>query len=97
MPAIDAATVRKVAHLARLRFSDEEEARLVRDLGRILDHVATLERVPRGDGAAPKMEPTALRADLPRLFGDTEALRALAPAREADQIRVPAVLESDEG
>jgi Asp-tRNA(Asn)/Glu-tRNA(Gln) amidotransferase C subunit len=43
----------RIAHLARLRFDDEELARITAELNHILDHVESLRGLePDGDGAA---------------------------------------------
>jgi aspartyl-tRNA(Asn)/glutamyl-tRNA(Gln) amidotransferase subunit C len=43
--SVDRATVRRIAHLARIAISDEEEARLEHELNGILDFVAQLDEL----------------------------------------------------
>jgi aspartyl-tRNA(Asn)/glutamyl-tRNA(Gln) amidotransferase subunit C len=43
--SVDRATVRRIAHLARIAISDEEEARLEHELNDILDFVAQLDEL----------------------------------------------------
>jgi aspartyl-tRNA(Asn)/glutamyl-tRNA(Gln) amidotransferase subunit C len=72
--------VRKIASLARLRFSPEEEATFAGQLGKIVDYIDQLQRFEPGAGAA------AAQA-VPAAPGDPAYARAAAaPAasREAD-------------
>ncbi|MBC8020627.1 MAG: Asp-tRNA(Asn)/Glu-tRNA(Gln) amidotransferase subunit GatC [Methyloceanibacter sp.] len=46
--SVDRATVRRIARLARLAITDEEEARLEQELSFILDWVAQLDEVDTG-------------------------------------------------
>ncbi len=43
--SVDRATVRRIAHLARLAITKEEEARLEKELSAILDWVAQLKEI----------------------------------------------------
>jgi aspartyl-tRNA(Asn)/glutamyl-tRNA(Gln) amidotransferase subunit C len=88
--------VRKVARLARLSFSPEEEARLVEELNRILDYVEKLNELDT-EGIAPTSHvlpiSNVFREDevtpsLPR-----EALLANAPSTSRGYFRVPKVIE----
>jgi aspartyl-tRNA(Asn)/glutamyl-tRNA(Gln) amidotransferase subunit C len=95
---IDADQVRHVAHLARLKLTDEEVERFAGQLSAILDYVEQLNEVDTTD-----VPPTAhalpihnvLRDDVaqPSLTPD-EAL-ANAPQREGDYFALPKVLEQD--
>lgn len=88
--------VRRVAALARLRFSDEEEARMAEEMSRILEYVDTLDEVDTA-GVPPMSHPLDLenvtRPDDVKQRIDSE--QALAPAPDAadDYIRVPKVVE----
>lgn len=92
--AISLDEVRRIARLAHLAFSPEEQERFTRQLSAILDHVRSLDRL---DTSA--VEPTAhagsgmaLRDDaiLPPL--DNEAALANAPEAERGLFKVPRVL-----
>ncbi|MCH7813024.1 MAG: Asp-tRNA(Asn)/Glu-tRNA(Gln) amidotransferase subunit GatC [Planctomycetes bacterium] len=93
---IDERTVRHVAHLSRLQFSDQEVRRLAVELSAILEYVEQLNRVDTAD-----VEPTAhplhlrnvFRDDTPQpSIGPTAAL-ANAPQSEQTFFRVPKVLD----
>ena len=71
-----------VARLAELAVRDEDLARLVEQLNRIVDYVAQLDRVPAEDGAdlfLPGPEQVELREDLPGSVPLARPPAALAP------------------
>jgi aspartyl-tRNA(Asn)/glutamyl-tRNA(Gln) amidotransferase subunit C len=90
--------VRRIARLARLRLSPQEEADLAGQLSAILDHVAQLAELDvtgvepmthaLAAGDAAETRPDVLR---PGLTPD-EAL-ANAPAREGTCFKVPRIIE----
>jgi aspartyl-tRNA(Asn)/glutamyl-tRNA(Gln) amidotransferase subunit C len=88
--------VRRIAMLARLRFSDEEEDQLTKELGQILQHMAVLERLDTS-GVRPTAHAldavNALREDQVTNEPDTEVLLANAPARDASFFVVPKIIE----
>ncbi|MCP4247889.1 MAG: Asp-tRNA(Asn)/Glu-tRNA(Gln) amidotransferase subunit GatC [bacterium] len=96
--SIDERTVRHVAHLSRLQFSDEEIRRLTGELSAILDYIEQLNRVDTAD-----VEPTAhpvqirnvFRDDSPRPSIDPAAALSNAPQSEQTFFRVPKVLDQD--
>jgi aspartyl-tRNA(Asn)/glutamyl-tRNA(Gln) amidotransferase subunit C len=96
--ALTPAEVRRIAALARLRLTPEEEARFAVQLGAILEHVESL-RALDVEGVAPMTHALAaegeapLREDavVPGLSPD-EAL-ANAPAREGMLFKVPRIIE----
>lgn len=87
-----------IAHLARLALSQEELARYREQLSSILDHVAKLQVLDTED-----IEPMAsiliaqsrLRDDTPGACLTEQELLSNAPASEADQFRVPPVLDQE--
>ncbi len=93
---IDRATVDHVARLARLDLSEEERESMRNELGKILDHVSTIQGLELDD-----VEPTShaiplrnvMRADevTPSLARDA-ALRN-APESEDDRFQVPRIVE----
>lgn len=90
--------VRRVAALARLKLSAEEEQLFAGQLSAILDHVRELEAldvagVPPMTHALAEGEAVALRPDelVPGLTPE-EALAA-APAREGTCFKVPRIIE----
>lgn len=89
--------VRRIAALARLRLSPDEEARLAGELSAILDYVRALEELdvsgvdPMTHALAAGETPFREDVVLPGLPTD-EAL-ANAPARAGDCFQVPRILE----
>ncbi|ACA99556.1 MULTISPECIES: Asp-tRNA(Asn)/Glu-tRNA(Gln) amidotransferase subunit GatC [Cyanophyceae] len=96
---IDLEQVRKVAHLARLELTPEEEQRLPSQLSAILDYVEQLSELDTDN-----VEPTTraidvsniTRTDEQKTFGDCQLLLDNAPDREDDYFRVPKILGESE-
>jgi len=90
--------VRRIARLARLRLSPEEERTFAVQLSAILDHVEQL-RALDVTGVEPMThalaagEAPALRDDLPRPGLDHEAALQNAPARQGTCFKVPRIIE----
>lgn len=86
----------RVAVLARLRLTDDEESRLTEQLGKILDYITALERVDTSI-----IEPMAHASDLVNALRDdrvtnerkTAALLANAPASYETFFQVPKIIE----
>ncbi len=95
MSSISRDDVAHVAHLARLRLTDEELDRFTGQLAAVLDHAADVEALDVSD-----LEPTAhplplanvFRPDIVTPASVREAVLAHAPAVEAGQFRVPRIL-----
>jgi aspartyl-tRNA(Asn)/glutamyl-tRNA(Gln) amidotransferase subunit C len=90
--------VRRVAALARLRLSAEEEQLFAGQLSAILDHVKELEALDLGDvppmtHALAEGEAVALRPDRPVPGLSTGEALANAPAREGSCFKVPRIIE----
>ncbi|HZZ84185.1 MAG TPA: Asp-tRNA(Asn)/Glu-tRNA(Gln) amidotransferase subunit GatC [Anaeromyxobacteraceae bacterium] len=90
--------VRRVASLARLRLSPEEEELFAGQLSAILDHVKLLEEldvsaVEPMTHALAAGEAAALRPDEPLPGLEPEAALANAPAREGTAFQVPRIIE----
>jgi aspartyl-tRNA(Asn)/glutamyl-tRNA(Gln) amidotransferase subunit C len=85
--------VRKIASLARLRLSPEEETRFAAQLGQIVDYIDQLARfapvAPPEEGAAPLGLAEAVDVVVPCLAH--EAFLANAPAAIDGFLLVPAV------
>lgn len=94
--AVTIEDVRKAAHLARLSFSAEEEARLADELSRILSYVEKLNELPT-EGIPPTSHVLPIRnvfredAVVPPL--PQEELLANAPSKWRGFFRVPKVIE----
>jgi len=88
--------VEHIANLARLDLTDEEKARYREQLSAILDYFAQLRELDTS-GIQPTSSVlplrSALRDDEPRPGLSLDELLLNAPDTEADQFRVPPVLE----
>jgi aspartyl-tRNA(Asn)/glutamyl-tRNA(Gln) amidotransferase subunit C len=99
--------VRRVAELANMELTAEEETRMRRDLNAILDYVAQLgeldtaqvapmaqvSEVLGGEGERATEESSVLRADEPRSCLDRAAVMATAPETDGTYFKVPKVIE----
>ncbi|NJL82287.1 MAG: Asp-tRNA(Asn)/Glu-tRNA(Gln) amidotransferase subunit GatC [Chloroflexaceae bacterium] len=97
---IDREQVRKVAHLARLELTPEEEAQFTIQLGNILEYFEQLSQLAT-DNVPPTTRAIELsnitRPDRLNPFPDHPALIEQAPETEGDFYRVPQILSTDEG
>ncbi len=94
--AIDAATVRKVARLARIAEPEARIEPLARELTGIMDWIEQLAEVDIA-GVEPMTsavsQPAPLRDDVVTEGGDPERILANAPRRTGDFFVVPKVVE----
>ncbi len=94
--SVDLATVRRIAHLARIRVSDEEAPFLQNEINSILDFVEELNAVDV-EGVEPmtSVQPMAMkkRVDMVTDGNIVETILANAPAREDGFFVVPKVIE----
>jgi aspartyl-tRNA(Asn)/glutamyl-tRNA(Gln) amidotransferase subunit C len=94
--AVDAATTRRIAQLARIAVKDEEIAHLQGEINAVLAFVAQLEEV-NVDGVEPMTSVTPMvmkkRADVVNDGGIADAIVANAPATEDHFFLVPKVVE----
>ncbi len=94
--AVSLDDVRKVAHLARLELSEEEEARIAEDLGQMLDYVAALNELDTDN-----VLPTAHVLPISNVFREDTVMPSLpqaealanAPSSGHGHFRVPKVIE----
>lgn len=94
--ALTAADVAKIAHLARLQLSAEEEGRVTDRLNDILGMIDQLQAADtRGiEPMAHPMDATQpLREDVVSEVNHRDAYQAIAPATEAGLYLVPKVIE----
>jgi aspartyl-tRNA(Asn)/glutamyl-tRNA(Gln) amidotransferase subunit C len=93
---IDAATVRKVAKLARIAEPEERLEPLAQELSRILDWIEQLGEVDTA-GVEPMTSavrtPLPMREDVVTDGGDPERVLSNAPRRAGDYFVVPKVVE----
>lgn len=93
--------VLRVAELAQLELTPEEQREMLRDLNSILGHVAQLNELDTADVPAMAQvsdllgdtEKDALRADSLRLSLDREAVMQEAPDSDGTYFKVPKVIE----
>jgi aspartyl-tRNA(Asn)/glutamyl-tRNA(Gln) amidotransferase subunit C len=94
--AIDAATVKKVARLARIRVADAELEQLAGELSGILAWIEQLNEVDT-EGVAPMASTEAvslpLRDDVVTEGGDPAVILANAPKADHNFFVVPKVVE----
>jgi len=94
--AVDIATVKRVAHLARIAVSDEDAERMTSELNAILGFVAQLDEVDVG-GVQPMTSVIPMemkkRADIVTDGRNPEAVVANAPAAQENFFLVPKVVE----
>ena len=94
--AIDAATMRKVARLARIAEPEEKLEGLARELSAILDWIEQLNEVDT-DGVEPMASavhmPAPMREDVVTEGGDPEVVLSNAPKRAGNFFVVPKVVE----
>jgi len=94
--SIDAKTVAKIAHLARLKIPTEEQAQVVGELNNILNWVEQLNEV-NVDGIEPLAnvndKTLRWRDDIITDGGQPADVLANAPAKTADFFTVPKVIE----
>lgn len=94
--SVDTATVRRVAHLARIKVSDEEAQRMTQELNSILGFVEQLDEVDV-TGVEPMtavVETTMRRrADAVTDGGDPALVTGNAPVSDDDFFLVPKVVE----
>ena len=93
---IDAVTVRRIAHLARVAVADEEVEHLRGEINAILTFVEQLSEVDVA-GVEPMTSVTPMvmkkRHDVVTDGGDADAVLANAPASENNYFLVPKVVE----
>ena len=88
--------VRKVAHLAKLELTEEEEARIAEDLGQMLDYMAALNELDTDN-----VLPTAHVLPISNVFREDTVMPSLpqaealanAPSSGHGHFRVPKVIE----
>ncbi len=104
MSGVSLEEVRRVAELANLELTAEEEPRMQRDLNAILEHVAQLSELDTanvepmaqvGDllGTLSGEAGESLRADAMRPSIDRKAVMAVAPESDGRFFKVPKVIE----
>lgn len=93
---IDKASIKKIAHLARLEFDENSAEKMSKDMSQILDWVEHLNELDTTDVeplTTMSSEVNDMREDKGGANLDHEAGLKNAPKRDADYFRVPKVLE----
>ena len=97
---IDREQVKKVANLARLDITPEEEEQFTTQLNSILDYFDQLSELDTDD-VAPTTRAiktsNITRPERLQPFTDRQALLDCAPEQEGDYFRVPKIMASNEG
>ena len=92
----DIQTIRKLAHLARLEFSEDKEQEMLGDLNKILNWVDKLRELDT-ENIEPLTHMTAevnvMREDAAENTVTHEEALLNAPKKDSDYFRVPKVLE----
>ncbi len=95
---IDKEQVRKVAHLARLELTPEEEEQFTTQLSSILDYFEQLSELDVSD-VPPTMRAidvsNVTRQDELQPYSDRDLILNSAPEQEGDFFKVPKILNSD--
>ncbi|MTJ50268.1 Asp-tRNA(Asn)/Glu-tRNA(Gln) amidotransferase subunit GatC [Dolichospermum sp. UHCC 0259] len=95
---IDSEQVRKVANLARLELTADEEAQFTTQLGSILDYIEQLNQLDVTN-VAPTTRAidvsNVTREDILQPYPEREAILNSAPQQEGDFFRVPKILNAD--
>lgn len=95
-PKVSEDDVQHVAHLSRLKFSDEETRRFTKDLNSVLAYVDKLSELDTDD-----VEPTSHSLKLKNVFREDEARPSLtneqalanAPDSEGPFFKVPQIIQ----
>ena len=94
--SLDAADVKKIAHLARLAITEQDIPEYARNLSNILDFVAQMSAVDTA-GVSPMAHPMdaaqRLRPDTVTETDQRERFQSIAPQVEAGLYLVPKVIE----
>jgi aspartyl-tRNA(Asn)/glutamyl-tRNA(Gln) amidotransferase subunit C len=93
---IDKASIKKIAHLARLEFDESSAEKMSKDMSQILDWVEQLNEVDTTEVApltTMSSEVNVMREDQVGAHLDHEAALKNAPKRDSDYFRVPKVLD----
>jgi aspartyl-tRNA(Asn)/glutamyl-tRNA(Gln) amidotransferase subunit C len=104
---VSPADVRRVAELANLELTADEESRMRRDLNAILDYVAQLSELDTAQvepmaqvsevlatsGETASEDDSVLRDDVPRPCLERERVMAAAPETDGVFFKVPKVIE----
>ena len=94
--SLDAADVKKIAHLARLAITEQDIPEYARNLSNILDFVAQMSAVDT-TGVSPMAHPMdaaqRLRPDTVTETDQRERFQSIAPQVEAGLYLVPKVIE----
>lgn len=92
----DIQTIKKLAHLARLEFSEEKEQEMLQDLNKILNWMDKLRELDT-ENVEPlthmSAEVNVLREDVAKNTVTHEEALLNAPKKDSDYFRVPKVLE----
>ena len=92
---LDREQVKKVAFLARLALTEEEEVKFTAQLGDILDYVQQLDELDTGDTPPTTRAinvSNVTRADVKETSLEREAMLENAPERDDEFFKVPKIM-----
>src|SRR3989338_6742512 len=96
---MDIQTIKHIAKLSYLEFTDEEMERFAKELSAIVDYVSDLEKAPTDDVSVSVFPHTSLRKvlrndsdALKENLDEAAALLEAAPEREGGYVKVKAIL-----
>jgi len=96
MSVVDPSSVRRIAHLSRLRFTSEEESAYGEELAKILEYVAILDELPAAaDQPLDEIAYTPQRSDEVRNDCEPGSTLSNAPDRQTSYFRVPVVIHDE--
>lgn len=93
---IDKKTVEYVAELARINISEEEKAKLLPQLSKILDYIDKLKEIDTKDVEPTRgylLETNILRKDEVVKFPFSKDILNNAPSHEEGHLKIPKVIE----
>lgn len=92
---VDLDTVKYIAKLAKLKFTDEEAEKLAKEFEAILGHFETIDKVDLSDIDVNEFDEvnTEFRKDVPKVFEDKKKLMQNVKSLRDGAIEVPKIIE----
>ncbi|PJI09029.1 MULTISPECIES: Asp-tRNA(Asn)/Glu-tRNA(Gln) amidotransferase subunit GatC [Clostridium] len=92
---VDLDTVKYIAKLAKLKFTDGEAAKLAGEFESILGHFETIDKVDLSDVNVNEFDEvnTEFRKDVPKVFEDKKKLMQNVKSLRDGAIEVPKIIE----
>lgn len=92
---VDLDTVKYIAKLAKLKFTDDEATKLAGEFESILGHFETIDKVDLSDVNVNEFDEvnTEFRKDVPKVFEDKKKLMQNVKSLRDGAIEVPKIIE----